>query len=117
MKNKRILLAEDFDKFGRDLKEDLEKHGFSVHWIASGLGILPEIITSHYDIVIMDIGESDYKNRPFGLAEKVRDAQPSALLIGQTAYREIPCREEAENYFDKVYSKFESEKLPKRIKK
>ncbi len=65
----------------------------------------------------MDLGESDYHNRPFGLAEKVREIQPSALLIGQTAFRNIYCKKEAEQHFDRVYSKFESEKLPGRIKK
>ena len=65
----------------------------------------------------MDIGESVEGRRPYGLAERVKQIQPSAILVDQTAYRYPPDKENAMEIFCKVYSKFQVEMLPQRLKR
>ena len=46
------------------------------------LEIMSKITSKHYDLILIDLGESSIRRRPYAIAYIIRDAKPGALVVG-----------------------------------
>ncbi len=78
--------------------------------VNSPLRALEEIRTAGYDMVLLDMqninfGGSFLSGGSYGLAQKVRDLQPGAIVIGYSVLPPNAYRDEAKSYFDELIEK------------
>jgi|TARA_Y100000310_G_scaffold262720_1_gene272487 hypothetical protein len=99
--NKQILSS------WRDLKS---LQNFNVTYSSNPLESISKIHSQHYDIFMIDLGESSVRKRPYAIAHMIRDMKPGVLLIGVTG---CPIIEYDKEPFDEVF--IEGKYLDERI--
>ncbi len=80
-------------------EEELTLPLFSTYHAKTPLEMLSKITSKHYDLILIDLGESSLGKRPYILAHMIRDIKPCATLIGISGCQTI---EEQLEPFDKI---------------
>lgn len=75
-----VLVVEDSEPLGRLLKLTIDRAGHDCRWVASGARAIAEVEGFVPDVVVVDIHLADTSGT--ALTEKLRDALPSARIIG-----------------------------------
>lgn len=78
-----ILLVEDDETIGRQLRAGLRAHGYHTTWQRTGSGALAEAATHDYDVVLLDLGLPDLDG--VDVARDLRQRRPDLLIIMITA--------------------------------
>ncbi len=80
-------------------KRDLARTSFSTYHATTPLDMIARITSKHYDLILIDLGESSLDKRPYALAHMIRDIKPNSTLVGVSGCNVI---EEQEEPFDKI---------------
>lgn len=80
----KILIVEDEPNLGETLKERLEKEGYWVDWVTTKEDAIDQLLTLHYDLVILDVGLPD--GNGFEVAKSVRNKKHSTSILFLTAF-------------------------------
>jgi hypothetical protein len=80
-------------------KQELIHPNFSIYCARTPLETLSKITRKHYDLILIDLGESSLERRPYAIAHMIRDAKPNAVLIGISG---CPIIEEQSEPFDRI---------------
>ena len=99
----RILLAEDDDAMRAYLQRALEKAGYSVVAVASGVEALPMLRTEIYDLLLSDIVMPEMDG--IELAQKCNELSPSTKVMFITGFAAVSLRASREAPHAKMLSK------------
>lgn len=99
----RILLAEDDDAMRSYLSRALEKAGYSVMAVASGVDALPLIKTEIYDLLLSDIVMPEMDG--IELAQKCNELSPTTKVMFITGFAAVSLRANREAPHAKMLSK------------
>ncbi len=80
-------------------KQELTSPNFSTYCAKTPLETLSKITSKHYDLILIDLGESSLERRPYAIAHMIRDVKPNATLIGISG---CPIVEEQSEPFNEI---------------
>ena len=99
----RILLAEDDEAMRTYLKRALEKAGYSVVAVSSGIEALPMLETEIYDLLLSDIVMPEMDG--IELAQRCNEIAPSTKVMFITGFAAVALRANRETSNAKMLSK------------
>ena len=80
----RILFVDNDEGYVKSIKDAYESLGNNIRITHSDPGdSLLELKTRNYDMMIIDIGEASFGERPFGLVDRVRDLRPNMPVVSR----------------------------------
>jgi two-component system, OmpR family, response regulator len=89
----RILLVEDDAVLGRGLTTNLEQQRYAVDWLASGGKVVEQLLSGHYDLLILDLGLPEMSGLTVLKALRTRaDDLRSMPVLVITASESVPER-------------------------
>lgn len=89
----RLLQVEDHKVF-REIFSELVLHKYENIQIDSNKGkpvenILFDLDSKNYDMVLLDIGLCSLGERPYWVADKIKELRPGVVLIGTSPFCEV----------------------------
>jgi len=91
---KTVLVVDDSEPLGRLVTQTLERAGHATTWVPSGAEALAHAARECPDVVFIDLHLADMRGSE--LATSLRDAYPSARLVGVSG--EVPPNAEREQF-------------------
>ncbi len=86
----RFLLAEDDSLVGTMVRMNLESEGHRVHWCKDGPSALQEATTSHFDLLLLDVGLPGMDG--FQLLKALREQGVGSPVLMLTALSDVPSK-------------------------
>ena len=74
------------------------------------LEVISRVNSKHYDLILIDLGESSVRERPYAIAYMIRDTKPGVTLVGVSG---CPIIEEYPSAFDGII--IDGPNLPQRL--
>ena len=98
----RALLLEDHKETRDAMRKSLERLDFQVDLAANASTAVKLLTTPKYDVIIMDTGEAQSKEKSYELAKKALRTNPQALMVAITAFHSTRLVSEARDFFTMV---------------
>ncbi len=95
----QTLLINDRTEILERWEQELTPPDFYTDYAINPLETLTRISSKHYDLILIDLGESSLNKRPYAIAHMIRDAKPGVILIGISG---CPIIEHQTEPFDKI---------------
>ncbi len=92
---KKALVVDDEEDIGRDLKEDLERLGFSAKTAFFGEQALVLIENEKWDLAVIDLRLAT-KVTGLDVIKALREKQPDAIVMAMTGYVDVGLKQQAE---------------------
>ncbi len=106
----KVLLVEDEVKTAEMLKKGLESEGIDVTWVVDGQAALDSILTSSYDLIVLDLKLPGMSGDQ--VLEGIRKSDPFIDVVIYTNYQDPPVMQKLINLgVDRYISKGSSADL------